>query len=69
MTDSVFRTGKNYYLQMFLEECKYVISKKKKLPEYITDNLFLILMKKILMKTNVTIFKVTHMISSDFKSF
>ena len=29
MTDSVFRTGKNYYLQMFLEECKYVISKKK----------------------------------------
>ena len=69
MTDSVFRTGKNYYLQVFLEECKYVISKKKKLPEYITDNLFLILMKKILMKTNVTIFKVTHMISSDFKSF
>ena len=69
MTDSVFRTGKNYYLQMFLEECKYVISKKKKLPEYITDNFFLILMKKILMKTNVTIFKVTHMISSDFKSF
>ena len=52
---------------MFLEECKYVISKKKKLPEYTTDNFFLILMKKILMKTNVTIFKVTHMISSDFK--
>ena len=69
MTDSVFRTGKNYYLQVFLEECKYVISKKKKLLEYITDNFFLILMKKILMKTNVTIFKVTHMISSDFKSF
>ena len=69
MTDSVFRRGKNYYLQVFLEECKYVISKKKKLSEYITDNLFLILMKKILMKTNVTIFKVTHMISSDFKSF
>ena len=67
MTDSVFRTGKNYYLQVFLEECKYVISKKKKLLEYITDNFFLILMKKILMKTNVTIFKVTHMISSDFK--
>ena len=67
MTDSVFSTGKNYYLQMFLEECKYVISKKKKLPEYTTDNFFLILMKKILMKTNVRIFKVTHMISSDFK--
>ena len=27
-TDSIFRTGKNY-LQMFLEECKYVIKEKK----------------------------------------
>ena len=34
---SVFKTGKNYYPQVFLEECKYVI-KEKKTPEYITDN-------------------------------
>ena len=25
LNDSVFRTGKSYYPQMFLEECKYVI--------------------------------------------
>ena len=34
MIDSVFRTGKNYYLQVFLEECKYVV-KEKKIPKYI----------------------------------
>ena len=34
---SVFKTGKNHYPQVFLEECKYVI-KEKKTPEYITDN-------------------------------
>ena len=28
LIDSVFRTGKNYYLQVFLEECKYVVKKK-----------------------------------------
>ena len=36
MIDSVFRTGKNYYLQVFLEECKYIV-KEKKMPEYISD--------------------------------
>ena len=35
--DSVFRAGENYYLQVFLEECKYVI-KGKKIPKYIIDN-------------------------------
>ena len=34
----VFRTGKNYYPQVFLEECKYVV-KEKKISEYITDNI------------------------------
>ena len=29
MIDSVFRTGKYYYPQVFLEECKYVIKEKK----------------------------------------
>ena len=41
LINSVFRTGKNYYPQVFLEECKYVV-KEKKVPK--------ILMKKILMK-------------------
>ena len=30
-------TGKNYYSQVFLGECKYVV-KEKKMPEYITDD-------------------------------
>ena len=29
----MFRTGKSYYPQVFLEECKYV--KEKKMPKYI----------------------------------
>ena len=37
MIDSVFWTGKSYYLQVFLEECKYVA--KKRIPKYITDNI------------------------------
>ena len=41
LVDSVFRTGKNYYPQVFLEEYKYIV-KERKIPEYITDdrNLF-----------------------------
>ena len=35
--DSVFRTGKNYFPQVFLEECKYV-AKEKKMPKYITED-------------------------------
>ena len=34
----VFRTGKNYYPQIFLEECKYFV-KEKKMSEYITDDI------------------------------
>ena len=37
MIDSVFRTGKNYYPQVFLEECKYVI-KEKMINKYITGD-------------------------------
>ena len=29
LLDSVFRTGKNYYSQVFLEECKHVAKVKK----------------------------------------
>ena len=38
LIDSVFRKGKNYYPQVFVEECKYVV-KGKKMPEYITANI------------------------------
>ena len=37
LIDSVFRTGKNYYPQVFLEECKYVI-KEKMINKYITGD-------------------------------
>ena len=32
-----FRTGKNYYSEVFLEECKYVV--KKKMPDHITNDI------------------------------
>ena len=56
MIDSVFRTGNNYYSQVSLEECKYVI-KEKKMSKFIIDDIEIssdsgeeILLKKILMK-------------------
>ena len=36
LIDSVFRTGKNYYPQVFLEYCKYVV-KENRIPKYIID--------------------------------
>ena len=38
MINSLFKTGKNYYPQVVLEECKYVV-KEKKISEYITDEI------------------------------
>ena len=38
MIHSVFRTGKNYYPEVFFEECKYV-TKEKKIPKYIIDDI------------------------------
>ena len=38
MIDFVFRAGKNYYSQVFLEECKYV-AKEKKMPECVTGEI------------------------------
>ena len=38
MIDFVFRAEKNYYPQVFLEECKYVV-KEKKMPQYVTDDI------------------------------
>ena len=58
LIDFVFRTGKNYYPQVFLEERKDVV-KKKKMPKYIPDDVEIsdeedskkkILMRKIIMK-------------------
>ena len=38
MINSVYRTNKNYYPQILLEQCKFVV-KEKKMPEYITDDI------------------------------
>ena len=38
LISSVFRTVKSYYLQVFLEKCKYVV-KKKNILEYITEDI------------------------------
>ena len=38
LIDSVFRAGENYYPQLLLEECKYVV-KEKKMPECITHDI------------------------------
>ena len=38
LVDSVFRTGNNYYPQVFLEECKYIV-KEKKMSKYIIDGI------------------------------
>ena len=38
LIDFVFRTGKNYYPPVFLEECKYIV-KEKKIPKYIIDDI------------------------------
>ena len=38
LIDSIFRTGRNYFPQIILEECKHVI-KEKEMPKYITDDL------------------------------
>ena len=38
MINFVFREDKNYYPQVFLEECKHAV-KEKAMPEYITDEI------------------------------
>ena len=38
LIDSVFRIDKNYYPQVFLKECKYVL-KEKKNSKYIIDDI------------------------------
>ena len=38
LIDSVFRTGKNYYPQVFIVECKQLV-KDKKIPMYINDDI------------------------------
>ena len=37
MLDSIFMTAKNYYPEVFLEECKYII-KERKIHKYIIDD-------------------------------
>ena len=37
LIDSVFRKGKNYYSQVIIEECKYVVEEQK-MPEYFWED-------------------------------
>ena len=37
MNDSVFKAGSNYYIQVFLEDCKYVV-KEKMMYKHIIDD-------------------------------
>ena len=39
MIDSVIKANKKYYPQTFLEECKYIQKKKKKIENYINEDL------------------------------
>ena len=36
LIDSIFRAGNNYYLRVFLEECKYVVKEKRMLSILLT---------------------------------
>ena len=38
LIDSVLKMGKNYYLQVFVKECKYTV-KEKELTRYINEDL------------------------------
>ena len=38
LINSVFRTDKNYYPEIFLEECKYIV-KEKKMLKYFTEDI------------------------------
>ena len=48
---SVFRTGKNHYPQVFLEECKHVV-KEKKIHDYIINDVEKSADEEIQMKKN-----------------
>ena len=37
LIDSIFRAGNNYYLRVFLEECKYVVKGKRMLKHIIDE--------------------------------
>ena len=58
LIDSVFRTGKNYYLQVFLEECKYVAKKKRFLSILLTIWKFLLILIEKIRKKKIVIKKL-----------
>ena len=39
MIGTVFRTGKNYYPQVLLEECIYIVEEKKKISKHNIDDI------------------------------
>ena len=50
LIDSVFKMGKNCYLQVFFCESKYIVKEKKIVIRYINDGLEIFLTKKVLIK-------------------
>ena len=50
LIDSVFKMGKNYYLQVLFRESKYIVKEKKIVIRYINDSLEIFLTKKVLIK-------------------
>ena len=40
MIESAFKASENYYLKVFLEECKYIVTQEKKINKYINNEIF-----------------------------
>ena len=55
LTDSALKRVKNYYLQVFLEECKYIVKKKRQENTLMTmcKLLLMVLVKTFLVKDSL----------------
>ena len=40
LIESAFKASENYYLKVFLEECKYIVTQEKKINKYINNEIF-----------------------------
>ena len=40
LIESAFKASENYYLKVFLEECKYIVIQEKKINKYINNEIF-----------------------------
>ena len=53
LNDYVFRTGKNYYPQVFLEEYKYIVKEKRFLSMLLTIQKFLLILREKILMTKI----------------